>query len=169
MDIKEYQEKAERTISPQDKALDRLDTTVHIQIIHSILGMSGEVGELSSALEKYGWYGRELDVLNIKEELGDILWYMAELCQCLNLDLEEIMEMNIRKLQERYPEKYDDNKCKERNYEKEATAMTRSEDKSIKTGRSPSWYNVVIKKSRLDWLKKVRKERAKDDGVNYDA
>ena len=40
---------------------------------------------------------------------------------------------------------------------------------SVDKDKDPSWYKLVIKKSRLDWLKKSRKERAKDDGVFYDA
>jgi NTP pyrophosphatase (non-canonical NTP hydrolase) len=53
-------------------------------------------------------YGKKLDVANVKEEIGDIMWYIALLCRTLEFDLDEILEENIAKLQKRYPEKYTD-------------------------------------------------------------
>lgn len=44
---------------------------------HGIIGMMTEAGELLDQMKKHWFYGRELDVVNIKEELGDILWYAA--------------------------------------------------------------------------------------------
>ena len=39
----------------------------------------------------------------MKRELGDILWYVAQACICLDVSFEELIEMNVEKLEKRYP------------------------------------------------------------------
>lgn len=46
-------------------------------ILHSAMGLITEVGELVDSYKRNIFYNKELDLVNIKEELGDILWYMA--------------------------------------------------------------------------------------------
>jgi NTP pyrophosphatase (non-canonical NTP hydrolase) len=82
--------------------------------------MTGEVGELATAIEKWMWYGQVLDQTNIKEELGDLLWYIAELCNALNLNLADVMDCNIAKLQKRYPEKFTEQLAAEENRDRAA-------------------------------------------------
>lgn len=77
-------------------------------LLHATLGISGEAGELLDAVKKSFIYNKPLDVVNAKEELGDIMWYIALACRTLNVSLEELMQMNIDKLTKRYPEKYTD-------------------------------------------------------------
>lgn len=77
-------------------------------LLHATLGISGEAGELLDAVKKSFIYNKELDLVNAKEELGDILWYIALACRTLNVSFDEIMQMNIDKLTKRYPEKYTD-------------------------------------------------------------
>ena len=36
-------------------------------------------------------------------ELGDIMWYVAQACMALDVDFEEVLEMNVKKLEKRYP------------------------------------------------------------------
>jgi NTP pyrophosphatase (non-canonical NTP hydrolase) len=84
--------------------------------------MSGEVGELSGSIEKWIYYGQPLDVLNIKEEIGDLLWYVNQLCSVLHLDLGQIMEANIAKLRQRYPQKFEEVLAKEENRDRAAEA-----------------------------------------------
>ena len=43
----------------------------------------------------------------IAEEIGDVLWYCAELASGINRSLDEIAEMNIEKLRKRYPDGFD--------------------------------------------------------------
>ena len=40
---------------------------------------------------------------HLKIELGDILWYVAQACLALDISLEELTDMNIKKLSKRYP------------------------------------------------------------------
>lgn len=82
--------------------------TFNTDLLHAILGISGESGELVDGFKKSLIYGKAIDVENLKEEAGDILWYMALLLRTLNTTFEEVMAANITKLQRRYPEKYTD-------------------------------------------------------------
>lgn len=79
------------------------------------MGMTGEIGELAGALERWLHYGKDLDKTNIKEELGDMMWYVALACNALEFDLDEVMGANIRKLRVRYPDKYTDIHAEEAN------------------------------------------------------
>ncbi len=77
-----------------------------MRIIHGILGCVTEVGELADGLKRHLYYGQDIDVVNIKEELGDLCWYIALLLYAIDSSWEEIWNMNIDKLQKRYPDKF---------------------------------------------------------------
>jgi NTP pyrophosphatase (non-canonical NTP hydrolase) len=118
MNPTEYQKQSMRTRCPQNEVVTKFtgeENLKRVQVLHGIVGLTGEVGELASAIEKFAWYNQELDVANVIEELGDVLWYIAEICEGLNADLGKIMELNINKLKTRYPDKYTDNNAKEVN------------------------------------------------------
>lgn len=85
-----------------------------VNLIHMILGISGEAGELVDAVKKHTIYGRELDVQNVIEELGDLEFYMEGLRQELGLSREDILDANIKKLQKRYADGYSDKAAHER-------------------------------------------------------
>lgn len=76
-------------------------------IFNACLGLSGEVGEFNDMIKKWVFHEKELDVGHLKKECGDILWYVAMMCQSFNWNMEEIMQMNIDKLKSRYPEGFD--------------------------------------------------------------
>lgn len=66
------------------------------------LGLGGETGEVLEIIKKAK---RDLaipDVPHLKEELGDVLWYVANLCTAFGLSLEEVINSNVHKLCERY-------------------------------------------------------------------
>lgn len=125
----EYQQLAMRTKCPQEhalKLLDRVDyTDAGAQMLHAVLGLTGEAGELAGAIERYAYYQQPLDHTNIKEEIGDALWYLAELCSAFNWTMEEVMGANIKKLKTRFPDKFDYTLVAEenRNRKAEATAV----------------------------------------------
>jgi len=73
-------------------------------IMHAIYGISTEAGELLDALKKATYYGKPLDKVNLKEETGDLLYYVAVLCHCCRWDLEDVFDVVIKKLRTRYPE-----------------------------------------------------------------
>jgi NTP pyrophosphatase (non-canonical NTP hydrolase) len=71
-------------------------------LIHYSIGMCTELGELQDALKKYIAYGKELDKVNLIEESGDILWYLARTLDTLGSSFEEAMAANAAKLMKRY-------------------------------------------------------------------
>lgn len=85
--------------------------TPNERVLHAAMGCVTESGELLDALKKQIFYGRELDVVNIKEEAGDILWYLAILFDELDTDFETEMTRVITKLQTRFPDKFTEDKA----------------------------------------------------------
>ena len=97
MEIKDYIEQSERTLVQKGKDLN---------LLHGAIGISTEAGEILDAFKRHIYYGKELDVVNVKEEIGDIMWYVAILCRELNLEMGDILQTNIDKLKARYPDKF---------------------------------------------------------------
>lgn len=87
---------------------------VPMEIQHAIIGLTTETGEISDAAKKAIFYGQEFDVDNLKEEIGDLFWYMAIIFRHYEWDLDEILIQNIQKLQKRYPQKFTAFHAKER-------------------------------------------------------
>lgn len=73
-------------------------------IINGIMGLCGESGECIDILKKHLFQGHDLDKEHLKEELGDVAWYLAVSSHCLGFDLETVLQDNIRKLKKRYPD-----------------------------------------------------------------
>lgn len=78
------------------------------RLLHAGLGLCTEAGEFLDALKKHLFYGKPLDEVNLKEELGDLLWYMAIAMNALGTDFNLEMDRVIAKLRTRYPEKFSD-------------------------------------------------------------
>ena len=98
-------------------------------IVHGIIGIGTESGELLDQLKKSIFYGRELDLVNLKEELGDLLWYVALLCHALNCTFEELQTKNIEKLHARYKEKkFSETECENRNLENERGVLEKNHE-----------------------------------------
>ena len=92
-----------------------MSTVRNIRLQHAQIGIASEGGELAGALKKVLFYGRELDTVNVAEELGDLLWYMALAANELGISLESIMERNIAKLAKRYGDKFSEERATTRN------------------------------------------------------
>lgn len=102
----EYQKLAMRTCSIEhpwhnEKAMN-----------HSVFGLCSEAGEVAAIFQKYyQGHGDPLNQLDrVKKELGDCLWMIAEACEAFGFDLDDVMETNIKKLKERYPDGFDPDK-----------------------------------------------------------
>lgn len=97
MSFDEYQEKALTTAIFNDDPI--MDKTIWA------MGISGEAGEVLEKWKKIVAYKdgvvTEEDVNEIKKELGDVIWYVAVMAHSLGLSLDEIMELNLRKLADR--------------------------------------------------------------------
>lgn len=71
-------------------------------MIHMMMGITGEAGELMDAIKKHTIYGKPLDLENVIEELGDLEFYMAGLRQILSIKRDHVLESNFLKLKQRY-------------------------------------------------------------------
>ena len=76
-------------------------------IFNACMGMSGEVGEFNDIIKKWVFHEKDLDMEHAKKEAGDILWYVAMLCESFGWNIGEIMRMNVDKLIARYPDGFD--------------------------------------------------------------
>lgn len=77
-------------------------TEEKVDLIHAIMGISGEAGELLDAIKKATIYDKPLDRENVVEELGDLEFYIEQLRQRLGITREETLDANIAKLRKRY-------------------------------------------------------------------
>jgi NTP pyrophosphatase (non-canonical NTP hydrolase) len=77
--------------------------------------LQGEAGELFDAIKKHAVYDKDLDLVNVIEELGDIEFYLEGLRQLLEITRDETVKANIKKLTKRYPDgRYSNKHAKER-------------------------------------------------------
>lgn len=115
MEYKDYQNESKRTCpNLNDNLRDGLADELHM-----VIGISTEAGELLDAYKKHFAYGKELDTVNVGEEIADLMWYISNLCRLLNISLEEMLQRNIDKLKARYPENFTQDNALNRNLEKE--------------------------------------------------
>lgn len=76
------------------------------QLLTAALGLTAESGEFTEVVKKIIFQGKpynEDNVFHMKRELGDICWYLAQACMALETTFDEVIEMNVDKLQARYP------------------------------------------------------------------
>ena len=80
------------------------------RLLTASVGLSGEVGEFNDIVKKIVFQGKEIDddtKNHLKSELGDICWYMAQALIALDSSWEEIFDINVGKLSDRYPGGFD--------------------------------------------------------------
>jgi len=129
IDLNKYQEFVEAVTSQASNDLttfhdtiDRLDANYELDLadnqmkhgpdvnipllITACFGLAAESGEFIEVPKKIIFQGKALtdeNVFHMKRELGDIMWYWVNACRALNLDPNEVIAENIRKLESRYP------------------------------------------------------------------
>lgn len=84
------------------------------RLLHAAMGLDTEAGEFMDALKKSIFYGKPLDKTNLKEEIGDLLWYLAIAMNELGTDFDTEQDRVIRKLKARYPSKFDNDLAENR-------------------------------------------------------
>lgn len=99
MTLNEYQKLALRTAGQHVSSIDKLN--------NAALGLAGEAGEFCDLLKKGMYQGTGFDLEYFKKEVGDCLFYLALAADALQTDLESIAQMNIEKLEVRYPDGFD--------------------------------------------------------------
>lgn len=86
---------------------DKEEIKVDPRLFHGIIGKFTEVGEMLEAMEEHISTGAPLDVVNLREELGDDNWYNAIICDATGIRMEDALSLVIDKLRARYGEKFD--------------------------------------------------------------
>lgn len=81
------------------------------RLIHGLFGSCTEVGESHDMVKKSIMYGKPFDKVNVLEEAGDTLWYLAVALDACGFTMEEAMERNIAKLRHRFPDKFTSEKA----------------------------------------------------------
>ncbi len=100
MNLDKYQKRAAE--------FDLFETSFDLKspgFLEKVLGLAGEAGETADKVKKIirdkGGYASEEDREMIIKELGDVLWYVANVARYLNVSLTEVAEGNIQKLSSR--------------------------------------------------------------------
>lgn len=123
-EIENYVQEAIRTdLSPEQyqEAGKRIAAIVRLE--HAGHGIVTEGAELMDAFKRHIYYGKPLDEINIKEELGDLFWYFGvlidELYRLFGIEVSEILEANIAKLRQRFLDKFDETQALNRDTDSE--------------------------------------------------
>ena len=86
--------------------LQELGGDVAIQrLLTAAVGISAEGGEFMEIVKKMIFQGKPANADNLehlKIELGDVMWYVAQACMALEIDMDEVLDTNIKKLEKRY-------------------------------------------------------------------
>jgi len=115
IDLNKYKEFVQAVTSAESNnvgdmktAVDNLeDSGVNVSLLLTgAVGISAEGGEFMEIVKKCIFQGKPLNEetqYHAKRELGDIMWYWINSCRALNLDPNEVIAENVKKLEARYP------------------------------------------------------------------
>jgi NTP pyrophosphatase (non-canonical NTP hydrolase) len=122
MELTEYLQVTESTETKFPEGLTL--TQFEAELLHHTMGVVTESGELMDALKKNYIYKKPLDIINVTEEAGDLMWYIAGICRLTGISFETLCEININKLRKRYPNlQYSNEKALNRNLTEERKAL----------------------------------------------
>ncbi len=98
MNFLEYQLEAKRTMGGTHDHGD-------LRLAVFALGVAGEAGEVADLVKKHLGHGKDMFAGNaIVKEIGDVLWYLAAICEETGLSLSDVATANVAKLRARYPD-----------------------------------------------------------------
>ncbi|MFN2144657.1 MAG: nucleoside triphosphate pyrophosphohydrolase family protein [Anaerolineales bacterium] len=106
LSMNEYQKLANRT-SGAGKAGER-------RLIIAALGLAGEAGEFANMVKKLTAHGHDISNTELADELGDVLWYLAEAATACGLEFNDVAHQNVEKLRARYPEGFSEERSRNR-------------------------------------------------------
>ncbi len=106
MDLETYRTDVLRTVRPEMGERDRL--------LLGALGLAGEAGEVADSLKKMLFHGHPLDTDAVRDELGDVMWYVMFLCDTLDFPLEDVLAANVAKRARRYPDGFSEERSRNR-------------------------------------------------------
>ena len=113
IDLNKYKDFVEAVTSEASNNLDSFTDRVNELegvnvplLLTACLGLAAEGGEFIEVPKKIIFQGKPLteeNVFHMKRELGDVMWYWINACRALNLDPNDVIDENVRKLESRYP------------------------------------------------------------------
>lgn len=79
------------------------------------IGLGGEAGEVQELLKHHIYAGEPIDKMLLAKELGDVFWYLCAIAETMGIEMTDVAELNMAKLNHRYHNgKYSDNEAQER-------------------------------------------------------
>ncbi len=105
--------------------IEREDLDQLERIMHAMIGVCTEAGELQDMVKKHLIYGKPFDTVNVVEECGDLLWYIAVGLDACGVKMGDAMQRNITKLQLRFPDKFTEERALNRDLDAERAALER--------------------------------------------
>lgn len=114
---------------PEFKSIKLPNTSVRaIRLLHGMIGLSNEAGEITSIIQKRYWYGKPISdeemAAKIKDEAGDVCWHLMQVLSSFGVKFSEVLEANLAKLKVRYPDAgWTEEACENRDRGKEAEAQ----------------------------------------------
>jgi NTP pyrophosphatase (non-canonical NTP hydrolase) len=136
----------EAPVTPE--MLERLNGLV--RVIHAIFGMLTELGELADVYKKHIFYGKPIDLVNVKEEFGDKFWYDAVFADATDITMDEAMLTVIEKLKARYPNAFTPTDAVERDLGHERAVLEGGHSGALfKVG---DWVRFAERVSEVLWV-----------------
>ena len=115
--LEEYTDFVDKVTSESSKSTDKMRERIDYlnsrdiemsRLLTAGVGLSGEVGEFNEIIKKLMFQEKTFDDVaheHMKKELGDVMWYVAQACLALKVDLVDIINGNKEKLSKRFPKK----------------------------------------------------------------
>ncbi len=126
---------------------ESMQTDLTIRLMHSIIGICTEAGEMLNALHSHLYEGKPLDLVNIKEEFGDSFWYHGIGADVLQSSFEEFQRMNADKLlRRRYKSgKFTEKEATQRNLDEERRALeAQAQSQTIPVAEGKGDWNAIL-------------------------
>ena len=165
MHLNEYQLLASQTDQQPEAGIP---STEHVNILVPLLGLAGEVGELLGEHKKWIRDGDSYRLYpeRVREELGDLLWYLSNVASKHGLTLEEIADHNLDKTRRRWNVSTSGGKQRKLFDEEfpDSERIPRLMEVSIQSGK-PGWVEIFINGKAFGHP--LRDNRYEDDGYRF--
>lgn len=175
MDPSTYLKESARTVPDIDSELiERLTNEESIHLLHAAMGMTTEAVEFLDMMKKFLFYGKPLDRVNAKEEIGDQFWYCAFAIRILQTTFEEVFSGNIDKLKLRYPDQFNSSDAIDRDIKKERQLLESTfpeRDNSVLSvrGRNLKTYCMMLLEHVENYTVPQYGDKGKDQVSDYSA
>ena len=94
---------------PRPYPEDKRERAYHMaDRLEAAIGLVGEAGEVSELFKKECFYGQQLDITKLTQELGDVFHYFSRVCYLNHISINAIIQTHQEKLRARFPNGYSD-------------------------------------------------------------